>query len=186
MNKDTDTLPLQPIRAGKECAKFASHATLKKCEELDAEINEHIKAAADFKKQIADARAGLVDLRKPFDHKQRLVRQKYDLLSERIVLIEKRIASRGVLRAEFSPYKDARHNELIEAQKKALVEAERIYPPTDSPNRYDKRIELVEQLTRHEARAAQWVPTVLERNLTMIDANDLKEARAELAKEFCG
>ena len=67
---------------------------------------------------------------------------------------------------------------------KATTEAERIWPPSDSPNRYDRRAEMVDQLCKKEISAANWQPMSLDRGRQMQEDAELVEAKKAFASLF--
>jgi hypothetical protein len=152
------TKPLELIRAEPECSIFAKPATLKICNAWDP--------------------------KKPWEQKQKFARQNLELRAELVVLLKEKIANRAVLKGEFAPHQDDVRAKLLAAQVKAREKAEKIYPPTDSPNMYEERLKMVEQLTKNEQRAVQWEPACLSRNQFQNDADALKAAKAALAAEF--
>lgn len=181
----TTTEPLKPLRQIEidDCGRFIAPKSAKDAAKLNDRITAHNEALAKYREAVASAQRGEVT-GNIYELRERLDRETCELVANNLSLIEARRALRRQLQEEFKPHRAQRQAELDEARVKATAEAERVWPPTDSPNQYQMRAQMVEQLCRKEIAAVRWEPTSLHGSHAFYDDNDLAAAKRALCQMF--
>jgi hypothetical protein len=166
-----------------DCSRFISPKSESDAETINGKIADHNAALAKHREMLGSAQRGevAVDI---YELREQLDREECDLTASNFALVTSRRSLRLQLRDEFIPHRKQRQLELDEARARATAEAEHVWPPSDVPNQYVKRAEMVEQLCRKEIADVRWEPSSLHGAFTLQDDNDLRDAKRFLCQMF--